>query len=76
MNGVCYNSLSFIVEYRVTLSFYGELNETPQTFSFSFLSLPPGSTGDSPYYSYTITGNCDIISFASKCGRLHLIGRV
>jgi len=41
MNGVCSLSLSIIVEYRVTLSFYGELNETPQTFSFSFLSLPP-----------------------------------
>ncbi|KAK8796705.1 hypothetical protein WA588_000833, partial [Blastocystis sp. NMH] len=53
-------------KYRVTLSFYGELNETPQTFSFSFLSLPPSSTGDSPYYSYTIMGNCDVISFAKS----------
>lgn len=76
MNGVCSLSLSIIVEYRVTLSFYGELNETPQTFSFSFFSLPPSSTGDSPYYSYTIMGNCDVISFASKGGCLHLTERV
>ena len=67
MNGVCSFSFPSTLEYRVTLSFYGELNQTPQTFSFSFLSLPSvnGGTG-SPYYSYTITGDCNILSFAGR----------
>ena len=64
-------------EYRITLSFYGELNKTPQTFSFSFLSLPSVNSGaESQYYSYTITGDCDILSLASKSSPFRITERV